>query len=70
MYVHTDETSTVKYFDLLSVNMKILVFIRSLSTEISKLRKRIKDLKLLEERERELEKLEQQLYGKRKKNHQ
>lgn len=47
--------------------MKILFFIRSLETEISKLRKRIKDLKLLEERERELEKLEQELYGKRKK---
>lgn len=47
--------------------MKILGFIRSLSTEISQLKKRIKDLKLLEERERELEKLEQQLYGKTKK---
>lgn len=47
--------------------MKILVFIRSLETEISKLQKRIKDLKLLEERERELEQLEQQLFGKRKK---
>lgn len=46
--------------------MKILGFIRSLSTEISHLKKRIKDLKLLEERERELEKLEQQLYGKTK----
>lgn len=46
--------------------MKILGFIRSLSTEISQLKKRIKDLKLLEERERELEKLEQQLYGKTK----
>lgn len=34
----------------------------SLSTEISQLQKRIKDLKLLEERERELEKLEQELY--------
>lgn len=47
--------------------MNILVFIRSLETEISKLQKRIKDLKLLEERERELEQLEQQLFGKRKK---
>lgn len=46
--------------------MKILGFIRSLSTEISQLKKRIKDLKLLEERERELEKLEQQLYGNTK----
>lgn len=46
--------------------MKILGFIRSLSTEISQVKKRIKDLKLLEERERELEKLEQQLYGKTK----
>lgn len=34
----------------------------SLETEISKLQKRIKDLKLLEERERELEQLEQQLF--------
>lgn len=34
----------------------------SLSTEISQLQKRIKDLKLLEERERELEKLEQEFY--------
>lgn len=34
----------------------------TLSTEISGLKKRIKDLKLLEERERELETLEQQLY--------
>lgn len=50
--------------------MKILVFIRTLSTEISRLKKRIKDLKSLEERERELEDLEQQLYGKRIKNHQ
>lgn len=50
--------------------MKILVFIRTLSTEISRLKKRIKDLKLLEERERELGNLEQQLYGKRKKKHQ
>lgn len=47
--------------------MKMLGFIRSLSTEISQLQKRIKDLKLLEERERELEKLEQEFYGKRKK---
>lgn len=47
--------------------MKILGFIRSVSTEISQLKKRIKDLKLLEERERELDKLEQQLYGKTKK---
>lgn len=46
--------------------MKILGFIRSLSTEISQVKKRIKDLKLLEERERELEKLEQQLYGETK----
>lgn len=50
--------------------MEILVFIRTLSTEISRLKKRIKDLKSLEERERELEDLEQQLYGKRIKNHQ
>lgn len=51
--------------------MKILGFIRSLSTEISQLQKRIKDLKFLEERERELENLEQGLHGKRKKtNHQ
>lgn len=34
----------------------------TLSTEISRLKKRIKDLKLLEERERELGNLEQQLY--------
>lgn len=51
--------------------MKILGFIRSLSTEISQLQRRIKYLKLSEERERQLENLVQRLHGKRKKtNHQ